>query len=478
MNQSSFPNSSRAYADALAYLATRIDYERAPPVPPLRDFKLDRMRRLLTLLGNPEQGLRIVHVAGTKGKGSTATMIAEVLRAAGLRTGLFTSPHLTAVEQRWMVDGQVAPAEELPILVEIVRRAADELDAQADLPDSLGRPTFFELTTAIGLVHFRRQQCQAAVLEVGLGGRLDATNVCQPEATVITTISFDHTKLLGDTLGAIAGEKAGIIKPGIPCVVGVRGAEPRQVIEARAREVGAPVFGIDVDFDVQTHANSAGVSGASLTYRELGGVDYQLADVRLAMHGEHQALNGAIAIATLRTLVGRGWDVSEEAIRQGLSTARCPARVEVFAGPPVVIVDAAHNVASVESLVRVLEQEFAGRPGRLIFAASADKDVFGMLERLAPKFAAIYLTRFVDNPRSVPPAQLAGIVSQLREKTRWRRNSTGLPRPTVWENPVDAWREARRDPQPDEFICVAGSFFLAAELRPLVIAACGGGAGK
>lgn len=454
---------------ALAYLASRINYERAPPQRARRAFILDRMRRLLSLLGNPQDALRIVHVAGTKGKGSTSAMIASALTAAGYRTGLFTSPHLTAIEQRWQVDGQLAAPGELSNLVALVREAADQLDADAHLPDALGRPTFFELSTAMGLLHFKRQGCTAAVLEVGLGGRLDSTNVCQPELAVITTISFDHTKLLGNTLAAIAGEKAGILKPGIPVVVGVTQPEPRDVIEQRARELGCPLFGVGTHFGFAHRWSATPLGLPRVDYQEFGGDEYRLAEVELAMRGEHQAANGAVAIAALRKLAEQGWRIPEAAIRQGLASATCPARIEVFAGPPLVILDAAHNVASVEALVRVLNTEFRGQSGRLIFAASADKDIEGMLARLVPRFESLYLTRFLLNPRSVSPARLAGLVAQLGQRRPWRPGERAWGRPTVWHSPEEAWRQACGDVRDNEFICIAGSFFLAAELRPVVM---------
>jgi len=462
-------DASSGRAAALAYLASRIDYERSPPPPlPHRAFKLDRMRRLLSLLGNPQNELRIVHIAGTKGKGSTAAMIASTLTAAGYRTGLFTSPHLTDVEQRWLVDGQVASPDELPRLVDAVRVAADQLDADAGSPDSLGRPTFFELTTAIALLHFRRQGCEAAVLEVGLGGRLDSTNVCRPEVTVITTISFDHMKLLGNTLAAIAGEKAGILKPGVAAIVGVTEPEPREVIEETARRTGCPLFGLGTDFGFSYDPSGPEAPVPTMDYWEFEKDGFRIEKVELAMRGWHQAANGAVAIATLRQLSKSGWNISESALRQGMARATCPARIEVFAGPPLVILDAAHNVASVEALLKVLETEFRGQTGRLVFAVSADKDAEGMLLRLAPRFQSLYLTRFIVNPRSVPPSHLAGLVAQLRTRTPWQRGGHRLERPTVWDSPLEAWQQARDATQAGEFICIAGSFFLAAELRPVV----------
>ena len=236
---------------ALRFLMDRIDYERTLSMPCSEEaFKLDRMRELLRRLGDPQNRMPIVHVAGTKGKGSTAAMMAAVLSAAGYRTGLFTSPHLDRVEERIVIDGQPCSAEELAALVELVRPAVEALDRETEVEKGTGPicrndpegaahklelspcpplgPTYFEIITAAALCHFARRRVDAAVLEVGLGGRLDSTNVCTPAVSIITSISFDHVKQLGDTLAAIAAEKAGIIKPGVPVVSGVTADEPRK----------------------------------------------------------------------------------------------------------------------------------------------------------------------------------------------------------------------------------------------------------
>ena len=215
------------YEQAIRFWFDRVNYEQRSPKP--SDLKLDRMRALLARLGDPQQYLRIVHVAGSKGKGSTSAMLAAILRRAGYRTGLYTSPHLCRVEERIQVDGAAISAEELAVLMEDLRPAVEALDARR--PAGTAGVTFFEIATALGLLHFIRRRVEAAVLEVGLGGRFDATNVCSPLVAVLTSISYDHQQQLGNTLASIAREKAGIVKPGRPTVSGVRAPEARAVIE-------------------------------------------------------------------------------------------------------------------------------------------------------------------------------------------------------------------------------------------------------
>ncbi|MGE0374340.1 MAG: folylpolyglutamate synthase/dihydrofolate synthase family protein, partial [Planctomycetaceae bacterium] len=229
-------------ARVMEFVNSRINFERLPVERyDLQDFKLDRMRELLARLGNPQQSLPAVHIAGTKGKGSTAAMTASVLAAGGYRVGLFTSPHLDAIGERMTINGRLPTADEFREVMEIVPPIVHEMDA----PGPSMRPTFFECITAMAWVHFLRRGVELVVLEVGLGGRLDATNVCSPLVTVITSISRDHERLLGRTLGRIAGEKAGIIKPGIPVLSGVTQPEPRDVIRQAAAANDAPLYELD-----------------------------------------------------------------------------------------------------------------------------------------------------------------------------------------------------------------------------------------
>ena len=454
------PNSSCADS-ALDFLASRIDYERTLHVPyGQHDFRLDRMRELLARLGNPHQGLAILHVAGTKGKGSTAAMLASVLTAAGLRAGLYSSPHLDRVEERLMIDGRICPAEALAALVERVRPVIEAMDATALAGGSMS-PTYFEIVTALALLRFADERVDAAVLEVGLGGRLDSTNVCQPLVSVITNISFDHTQLLGDTLAAIAGEKAGIIKHQRPVVSGVVQNEARAVVTAAARAAECRLVQLGDDFDFRytppSHLEAAASLG-QMDFRWRGpDAPRSISNVALRLLGEHQAANAAVAIATLMELERQGWNIPEAAIRRGLAEVNWPARIEVIGRRPTIVLDAAHNVASIEALVRVLDESFAPGPRLLVFATTRDKDARGMLEVLLPKFDAVIFTRYQTNPRGLPAEELMQLAA-----------ATSATQCHLAADPATAWRLASRLAGPDHLICIAGSFFTAAEMRTAI----------
>lgn len=452
------PIRSDSYQSALAFLYDRINYERAQTMPyERRALDLERMRELLTRLGGPDDELPIVHVAGTKGKGSTSAMFAAMLTAAGFRTGLYTSPHLERLEERFQVDGQLCSADELVSLVETLRPIVADMDGRAGgaAPPESG-PTYFDLTTALALTHFARRRVDAAVLEVGLGGRLDSTNVCRPRVTVITSISYDHTKQLGNTLSAIAREKAGIAKPGVPLVCGVMENEPRGVIEARCREVGAPLMQLGRDFDFAYHPAALEEAG-----REHGRIDFistvsgrRRANIEVGLLGRHQAANAAVALAALDELARQGWSFDEGAIARGLAGVRWPARVEVVGRRPIVVLDAAHNVASAMALVATLQENFRARRRILVFGTSRDKDVPGMLNALLPHFDEVVLTRYQNNPRGVAAEELAGQAERLGAKPA-----------RICSEPAAAWDAIHAIAQEDDLVCITGSFFVAAEMR-------------
>ncbi|MDX1948493.1 MAG: folylpolyglutamate synthase/dihydrofolate synthase family protein [Pirellulaceae bacterium] len=444
------------YPSALEFLLGRVNYERMLAIPyQAGEFKLDRMRRLLSLLGDPHLALAAIHIAGTKGKGSTAAMLAEILVASGRQVGLYTSPHLDSIEERIALGGSPCPR------ADFVRLAAELAEAVARLPadasDPLAQePTFFEITTAMALLYYAQVRVDAAVLEVGLGGRLDSTNVCRPLVCIITSISFDHTKQLGNTLAAIAGEKAGIIKPGVPVVSGVVLDEPRDVIRAVAQRQSAPLIERGIDFDFAYDGR--------MSYRQPAGEPIVgLEHLELGMVGQHQAANAATAIAAARQLNEQGWGIEVSAIRQGIAGARCPARAEVVAQRPTVLLDVAHNVASVAALVELLREQFPSRRRVLVFASSRDKDTAGMLRLLWPEFDAVVLTRYVNNPRAVELDDLQALATAT--------SATATSAPATIQlaaNPTTAWQEARQLAGPNDLVCITGSFFLAAELRPLV----------
>jgi dihydrofolate synthase/folylpolyglutamate synthase len=448
----------------LEFLRRRVDYERAQSIPyQTHCFKLDRMQELLRRLGNPQDRLPIVHVAGTKGKGSTSAMIAAVLSAAGFRTGLFTSPHLERVEERITVDGRPCEEDELVRLLDEVRPVVETLDALAAADDPTGgRVTYFELITAVAWLYFAARQVDVAVLEVGLGGRLDSTNVCRPRVAVITSISYDHTQQLGNTLAAIAGEKAGIIKPGCPVVSGVLLDEPRQVVRDVCRANNSPLaeLGAQFSFDYSPAAHlERDAAGARFAFHYHGSAArYDWPDLRLNLLGRHQAANAALALAAIEELRQQGFAIGREAVAQGLADVRWPARIELVARRPAIIIDGAHNVASIDALVETLRDSFQVARRRLLFATTREKDLPGMLARLLPAFDEVVFTQYTNNPRAVPAEEAAAAAMAVAGREYEFRS-----------DPIAAWNELRARTAPDDLLCATGSFFLAAQIRRMVI---------
>jgi dihydrofolate synthase/folylpolyglutamate synthase len=470
---------------ALNWLLGRINYERAAVIPyQERQLKLDRMRQLLTRVGQPDAAMKIIHVAGTKGKGSTSAMIATMLTSAGYRTGVFSSPHLHRIEERFTVDGVPCTPTELVALVERLRPIVESMEAESTAEgDGPGGPTYFDITTAIAFLHFVEQQVDAAVIEVGLGGRLDSTNVCLPAISVITSISFDHMKQLGNTLAAIAREKAGIIKPGVPVVCGVTDAEPQSVIAEVAREHGCRLVQRGTDFDHeyvhgekpssvkargdhqvtcnQARSRSPSASGSiNFSYR-VPGQELVLSDVSLGMRGAHQAANAAVALAVVAELRHQGWCISTEAMRLGLASATLPGRVEVVPGTPEVVLDAAHNPASARAFIAALGEMADATRRTLVLSVSQDKDVRAIVSELSGHFGRYIITQYQENPRAVDATQLAELVRQME--------GNASAQVCVAPTPRDAWALVCRTAIQGERVCVTGSFYLAAEMRRLVV---------
>jgi dihydrofolate synthase / folylpolyglutamate synthase len=449
---------SDAYQASLDFLYSRLNYERVGMPRTPDELRLGRMRRLLRLLDDPHEALRIVHVAGTKGKGSSAALIAGALTASGYKTGLFCSPHLHRLEERFAIDGQTPSPDELVALTDAVRPAVATLDAET--PAYRRGPTFFEITTAMGLLHFAQRRTGAVVLEVGMGGRLDSTNAVRPELAVITTISFDHTRQLGNTLGAIATEKAGILKRGRPAVSGVRGDEPRGAIEQIARARDVLLHQVDADFEYDYIPPEPPLSRPSAgavavrTWRTDWGVQ------PLPLLGAHQALNAAVALASLDALADRGWAIEPAAVSRGWSHLTWPARVEVLGEQPWLVIDGAHNVASAEALADTLSTCFPHSRRTLVFGTTKEKDLLGQLRALLPLFDQVIATRYVENPRAVEPEMIVRAVEYLEGPPAW-----------LTSEPAEALAAAKRFTEPDGLICVTGSLFLAAEARALLIGA-------
>ncbi|NQV28420.1 MAG: bifunctional folylpolyglutamate synthase/dihydrofolate synthase [Rhodopirellula sp.] len=422
--------------EAIDWLYSRVDFERVSPSLTASDFKLERMRNLLDHLGNPQEKVPVVHIAGTKGKGSTAAMITSILRASGFSVGLFTSPHIERFEERIQVSGE-------EISEDILVRLTGQLATVAPKIDAAGQglsPTFFELTTALAWLWFVERQVDIAVLEVGLGGRLDSTNICNPEVSVITTISRDHTHILGTRLSEIATEKAGIIKSGIPVVTGVANAEALAAISRVADEQQAPLTMV-ADEEASNLSNSSDSSGeAPLMYRS-----------------RHQQQNAAVALAAVNELRKRGWKISQAAVEQDLLACISQVRIERLSENPTVIIDAAHNWISAGALVETIQNLSVVGKRVLIFGTSLDKDISGLCRRLFPHFDTVILTRYVTNQRGIPLEELKSIAEQI----------SGRPVHTK-KDPANAWQAALQVCPEDGLICVAGSFFLAAEIRRIV----------
>ncbi|HEY2783689.1 MAG TPA: folylpolyglutamate synthase/dihydrofolate synthase family protein [Fimbriiglobus sp.] len=456
------------YADAIAFWFGRINFEVKAARP--QDFRLERMAALLHRLGDPHASIPIVHVTGTKGKGSVCAMVDAVLRAAGYSTGLFVSPHLTHVEERIRVNGEPIPQEAVTAVMAEVAPAVLAVEAETGIGLS-----FFEVATALGFLHFARQKVEVAVVEVGLGGRFDSTNVVTPLVSVITSIGLDHTQQLGLTEEEIAFQKAGIIKCEVPLVSGVTTPAPRDVIEKVAKEIGSPVDRLGREF---RYAATPGIvvppPGVGLQIADPSGGDplARLPAIRihtdrrvwpemeLKLLGPHQAANAAIAVATIERLQVAGFAIPDEAVVRGLKTVDWPARVEVLGTRPTIILDCAHNHPSVDSLLATLDESIPNMGARrLVFAVSNDKPWIDMLRALARYFQAYYLTTYGANPRCVPADELAEVVKKI------------LPNADVrtFDSAAAAWAAARSDSGPDDLVCITGSVFLAGELRPVMV---------
>ena len=355
---------------------------------------LERTRARLSALGGPRKALRFVHITGTNGKGSTAAMLDSCLRAAGYRTGLFTSPYINRFNERVQVDGVPIPDGDLVRLVERVQPAAA---AMADTP------TEFEFITALGMLWFAEQRCDIVVLEVGLGGALDSTNVIDPpECAVITALGLDHVKELGPTLADIAAAKAGIIKPGSPAVSYGGAPEADRVIAAAAHACGAPLTVVDF---TRLRLRGAGLDGQTFDFDGLDGLT-------LPLLAGYQPRNAAVAVTALRALRARGWDIPDEAIRRGLASVRWPGRFELLRRSPPFLLDGSHNAHGMRATADSLRSLFPGQKFVFLVSIMADKDADEMLRLLLP-LAKAFVTVTAPSPRAIPAADLAARIEAL-----------------------------------------------------------------
>ncbi len=452
------------YEAAVEYLFGRINYERVPTSKySTDDFQLPRMSTLLERLGNPQLSIPAVHITGTKGKGSTAAMTAAMLQAAGHTVGLFTSPHRVRFEERMTVNGQLPWPEKIVSLVTRLRDLAADLEQCEET-----RPTFFELSTALAWMVFQDAGCDLVVLEVGLGGRLDTTTLCAPLVTIITSISRDHMRLLGDTLELIAREKAGIVKPGVPCLIGVDQPSVVAVIAEVCRERGAELWQLGQEIHIEHRHPTPGRVGPAKWTMDVRTPSHTYRGLDVPLAGEFQTRNAALAIAAVECVVSHSAKersvadqkaglLIEDHMRAGLSQVIWPLRLEVVQQAPLILLDAAHNDASMHELCRAA-LSIPAQTRTLIFGTSRDKEAAVMLGIAGAAFDQLIVTKYSTNPRAWPVEELVEIA----------KSATLAPVqscPTV----AEALHLAREHSHPGDLICVAGSFFLAAEAREILL---------
>ena len=445
----------QAYQEALDYLYSYIDYSltRSDRYSPDR-FNLDRMYALMEALGNPQNEYAIIHVAGTKGKGSVCAFCASGLQAAGYRVGLYTSPHGHEFTERIQVNREEIPQEAIVALVEEMKPVVE----------SIPELTTFEIGTALALLFFAREGVDVTILEVGLGGRLDATNVVSPLVSVITSISYDHTQFLGDTLLKIAAEKSGIIKPDTPVVIAPQHDEALLSIERSAGEQNAPLVRVGRDYLYAPIAHSldrqtllfwsSEEQALADAYIESGGdnQDWEPQRIHIPLLGAHQVVNAATAYAALLTARGRGLDFRVAEVVRGFGTVTWPARFELLNRTPPIVIDSAHNRDSALKLRLAMDDYFPGLPVIMVFGASEDKDITGMFAEILPRVRRVIATKSI-HPRAIDPETLVDLAHQFGKPAQ------------AHETVEEALEEAIRAAEREAVILVCGSLFVAAGAR-------------
>ncbi|MBN2148178.1 MAG: bifunctional folylpolyglutamate synthase/dihydrofolate synthase [Anaerolineales bacterium] len=442
------------YQETLDYIYSFVDYsiQHMSSYQP-GQYNLTRMWQFIEALDNPQKRYPIIHVAGTKGKGSVSALCASALQAAGYRAGFYSSPHLDDYAERIQINGHLIPHADLVELVAEIKPKIEDIKYL----------TTFEITTALAFLYFARQNVDVAVIEVGLGGRLDATNVVQPVVSVITSLSYDHQYVLGNTLTEIAGEKAGIIKQGVPVVSAPQMEEARLVIEKVAQEQNAPLalVGRDYLFAPVSHSldnqslvvwspPEQGVFVASVTPDDVEEGDH--ARLTIPLLGYHQGVNAAVAYATLQVVRHQGLQVSEAAIREGFAHVSWPGRFEILSRQPPVVVDCAHNRDSALRLRQALDDYFPVLPVVMVFGASEDKDVQGMFKELMPRVESVIAAKSF-HPRAMEPQILVDLAHQF-----------GKPAILV-RDVADALDEAIRQAGSEALVLATGSIFVASGVR-------------
>lgn len=427
----------RTYADVRHFLNGVTNYEREAHVGYNRsNYNLDTLRDLLHAVGDPHRQFRSIHIAGTKGKGSTATMTEKILREAGFKTGLYTSPHLIDMLERIRIDGENIGERNFTTAAEIFRSA---MNSRRTIP------TFFDIMTAIAFIAFARAKVEYAVVEVGMGGRLDSTNVITPIVSTIMPIDYDHTDKLGKTIAKIAREKCGIVKAGVPVVAAPQRPSAMKIIKETCRALRAPLYAFGTDIRVERLSPSR--QNRNMLQYSVRTPWHNLKRISLPLLGEHQRENSATACAIAGVVGG----ISEGAIGRALRTVRIPGRIELISTKPSVIVDSAHNPLSIEALLQTLSAQLKYRRLILVFGVLADKDVRTMLKPLL-KASDVAIFTEVPSRRSMSALQLSALAEKLGDI------------PVMTAGAIDqALRLARIVARRDDAIVVTGSFYLAGE---------------
>jgi dihydrofolate synthase/folylpolyglutamate synthase len=436
----------KTYDEAIKYLFNRTNYEQEKHLRYNVDtFNLKRMEHLLSLVGNPHTKVDTVHIAGTKGKGSTATMLARMLEANGYKVGLYTSPHVVDLHERIIVNSEMISRTAMLGLLNRIYKAVETVSKTS-------APTFFEIMTAIAFMHFADTKADVAVIETGMGGRLDSTNVIKPKVVGITNLSFDHQKQLGNTIGEIAKEKAGIFKPGVPIVTVQQDPDAMRVLKAQAAAVKAPfsVTGVDIDFShrFETSSEHGPHNRVCLTTPTS-----KFEHLRVPLLGIHQAVNCGLALAMLDKLKACGFDIDNDKTIAGLAKVKLPGRMEMICEDPRILIDGAHNAASIRALMYAIGQSIPYDSMIVIFGCNEDKDANGMLHELQFGADKVIFTRS-NSAKAKSPDELVEMYAAISGKMCQSAPAIG-----------EALRLAKSAVGKEDLICITGSFYLIGQAK-------------
>ncbi len=434
------------YRQAMKYVLEKTDYEKQERVRyNVTTFSLERMRNLLSLLGDPHAKISTAHIAGTKGKGSTATMLARMLESNGYNVGLYTSPHLVHLHERIVVNSEMIGDPAMLGLVNRIHAAVEKLS-------KTDAPTFFEIITALAFMHFVDQKVDIAVIETGLGGRLDSTNVIEPKVVGITSLSIDHKLQLGDTLDHIAMEKAGVLKKGIPAVTVQQDPAAMNVLRQQALAVNAPlsVTGTDIDFSYRFETSREHGPHTRIC---LTTATSKFEHLRVPLHGRHQAINCGLALAMLDKLRSAGYEIDVEKAADGLHEVTLAGRMEIVCEDPRIMIDGAHNAASIRALIHAIGQNIPYDSMVVIFGCNVDKDVAGMLTQLQYGADKVIFTRS-SSAKAVSPQDLGDMYTEICGKMYQTSSSLG-----------EALQLAHSAVGREDLICITGSFYLIGQAK-------------